>query len=101
MDSATIIDLIIAFIAVVGGTGILIWLILMRHIGRKEERLANIEANTDDGSFIYALPALKSSLMIIHKVGNLVLRYDYIILSFIIVGFLDRILNKRVKVSLN
>jgi Sigma-70, region 4 len=45
MDTATIIGLFIAFIAVVGGTGIAIWLILMRHIGRKEERLAKIEAS--------------------------------------------------------
>ena len=48
MDSATIIGLIIAFIAVVGGTGIAIWLILMRHIGQKEERLAKIEARNKE-----------------------------------------------------
>ncbi|MGD0753854.1 MAG: DUF6249 domain-containing protein [Bacteroidales bacterium] len=48
MDSATIIGLLIAFIAVVGGTGIAIWLILMRHIGRKEERLAKIEARNKE-----------------------------------------------------
>jgi hypothetical protein len=111
MDLATTIGLAIAFIVVFGGFGIAIWLILNRHVGRKEERLANIEArnkerlaliekgmdpnladsmserapsnrplliglilvfaclgriiaslsgfhsNTDDGSFIYALPA--------------------------------------------
>ncbi len=48
MDSATIIGLIIAFIAVVGGTGIAIWLILIRNIGRKEERLAKIEARNKE-----------------------------------------------------
>ena len=48
MDLATIIGLIIAFIAVVGGTGIAIWLILMRHIGRNDERLANIEARNKE-----------------------------------------------------
>lgn len=48
MDTATIIGLLIAFIAVVGGTGIAIWLILMRHIGHKEERLAKIEARNKE-----------------------------------------------------
>ena len=48
MDSATIIGLIIAFIAVVGGTGIAIWLILMKHIGQKDERLARIEARNKE-----------------------------------------------------
>jgi hypothetical protein len=44
MNLAAIIGLIIAFIVVVGGTGIAIWLILLRNIASKEERLANIEA---------------------------------------------------------
>ncbi len=48
MDSATIIGLLIAFIAVVGGTGIAIWLIIVRHIGGKEERLAKIEARNKE-----------------------------------------------------
>ena len=40
-------------------------------------------------------------MTIIRKTGNLVIQYDYLIFSFIIAGFLDRILNIRVKVSLN
>jgi hypothetical protein len=48
MDAATIIGLIIAFIAVVGGIGIAIWFILIRHIGRKEERLARIESRNKE-----------------------------------------------------
>jgi hypothetical protein len=48
MDLATIIGLLIAFIAVVGGTGVAIWLILMRQIGHKEERLASIEARNKE-----------------------------------------------------
>jgi hypothetical protein len=43
MDLATIIGLIIAFIAVVGGVGVLLWFALMNQVGRKEERLARIE----------------------------------------------------------
>ena len=48
MNSATIIGLIIAFIAVVGGIGIAIWFILIKHIGNKEERLAKIESRTKE-----------------------------------------------------
>ena len=48
MNFATIIGLIIAFVAVVGGTGIAIWLILMKHIGQKDERLAQIEARNKE-----------------------------------------------------
>jgi hypothetical protein len=44
MDSATIIGLIIAFIAVVGGLGVVIWFFFTRHIVQKEERMAKIEA---------------------------------------------------------
>jgi hypothetical protein len=49
----------------------------------------------------YFKNAITSSLLIIQKAGNLVIEYGYLIVSFIIVGFLDRILNKRVKVSQN
>jgi hypothetical protein len=48
MDTATIIGLIIGFIAVVGGFGIAIWLILMKHVGQKDERLARIEARNKE-----------------------------------------------------
>lgn len=48
MNLATFIGLIIAFIAVVGGTGIAIWLILMKHIGQKDERIARIEARNKE-----------------------------------------------------
>ncbi|MGC1389692.1 MAG: DUF6249 domain-containing protein [Bacteroidales bacterium] len=48
MDTATIIGLIIAFVVVFGGFGVAIWLILLKNIGRKEERLANIEARNKE-----------------------------------------------------
>jgi hypothetical protein len=48
MDTATIIGLIIAFIAVVGGIGIAIWFMPIHHIGRKEERLARIESRNKE-----------------------------------------------------
>lgn len=48
MDAATVIGLIIAFIAVVGGIGIAIWFILIRHIGQKEERIARIESRNKE-----------------------------------------------------
>jgi hypothetical protein len=51
--------------------------------------------------FDYFTNAIKNSMTFIKKTGNLVLQYDYLIFSFIIAGFLDLILNKRVKVSLN
>jgi hypothetical protein len=44
MDSATIIGLIIAFVAVFGIVGLAIWFFLTRHVTGKEERLAKIEA---------------------------------------------------------
>ena len=48
MDTATFIGLIIAFIAVIGGFGIAIWAITLKHSGRKEERLADIEARNKE-----------------------------------------------------
>lgn len=47
----------------------------------------------------YFANAIKSSMTIIRKTGNLVLQYDYLIFSFIIVGVLDSIFSKRVKIS--
>lgn len=48
MDTATIIGLIIAFIAVFGGFGIAIWLLLVKHIGGREERIARMEARNKE-----------------------------------------------------
>ena len=48
MDSATIIGLIITFVVVFGGFGIGIWLALIKNIGRREERLAKIEARNKE-----------------------------------------------------
>jgi hypothetical protein len=48
MDAATIIGLIIAFIAVFGGLGIGIWFVFTRHIVRRDERLADIEARNKE-----------------------------------------------------
>ncbi len=49
MDSAaTIIGLIIAFIVVLGGFGIATWLILIKHSGGREERMANFEAKNKE-----------------------------------------------------
>jgi hypothetical protein len=48
MDTATVIGLIIAFVAVFGGFGIAIWLILIKHSGGSEERMANIEARNKE-----------------------------------------------------
>ena len=44
----------------------------------------------------YFTNAIKNSMTIIRKIGNLVVQYDYLIFSFIIVGILDSIFNKRV-----
>ena len=48
MDAATIIGLIIAFVAVFGIFGLAIWVILTKHIAGKEERLARIEARNKE-----------------------------------------------------
>jgi hypothetical protein len=49
----------------------------------------------------YFKNTINSSLLIIQKAGNLVLEYGYLIVSFIFVGLLDLVFNKRVKVPLN
>jgi hypothetical protein len=48
MDTATFIGLIIAFVAVFGGFGIGIWVILLKKGGVREERLAKIEARNKE-----------------------------------------------------
>ena len=48
MDSATIIGLIIAFVAVFGLIGIATWFIVTRQLMGKEERLAKIEARNKE-----------------------------------------------------
>lgn len=48
MDLATIIGLIIAFIAVVGLFGLAVWFIIIRDISHKQERLAQIEARNKE-----------------------------------------------------
>jgi hypothetical protein len=47
----------------------------------------------------YFTSAIKSSLQVFQHIGNLAIRYDYLILSFIIVGILDRLMNKKTTVS--
>ena len=44
MDIATLIGLIIAFVVVIGGFGIGVWLILIHNLNSKDERKARIEA---------------------------------------------------------
>jgi hypothetical protein len=48
MDTATFFGLTLAFIIVFGGFGIAIWLILIKNSGRRDERLANIEARNKE-----------------------------------------------------
>jgi Domain of unknown function (DUF6249) len=48
MDSATIIGLIIAFVAVFGLIGIATWFIVTRQLMGKDERLARIEARNKE-----------------------------------------------------
>jgi hypothetical protein len=48
MDTATIIGLIIAFVVVFGGFGIGIWFVLLKNSGRRDERMANIEARNKE-----------------------------------------------------
>lgn len=43
--------------------------------------------------------AVKDSLPFFEKIGNLAIDYNYLILSFIVVGILDWILNRRERVS--
>lgn len=46
----------------------------------------------------YFTSALNNSMLVFEKIGNFVIKYDYLILSFIIVFVLDRITSKRVYV---
>ena len=47
----------------------------------------------------YFASAMKNSMLIFEKIGTFVLKYDYLILSFLIIFTLDRISNKKVAVS--
>ncbi len=47
----------------------------------------------------YITNTIKNSMTLIRKTGNMVLQYNYLIISFIIVWFLDRIMNKKVIVT--
>lgn len=49
----------------------------------------------------YFVNTVSDSLQIFKKIGYLVIQYDYIIFSFIVVGILDLITNRKVRFSLN
>ena len=48
----------------------------------------------------YFTSTMKNSMLVFQKIGKIAIQYDYLILSFIVVVILDRIMNKRIQVSL-
>lgn len=48
----------------------------------------------------YFNATMKNSMLIFQKIGEFAIHYDYLILSFIVVVFLDMLLNKRSPASL-
>ncbi|MGC1389690.1 MAG: hypothetical protein WA816_01505 [Bacteroidales bacterium] len=48
----------------------------------------------------YFTSAIKNSMVLFQKIGKLAIEYDYLILSFIVVGLLDRIMDGKVTASL-
>ena len=49
----------------------------------------------------YFTTGVKNSLPVFQKIGKLAIEYDYLIFAFIVVGLLDKIMNRKVRASLN
>jgi hypothetical protein len=47
----------------------------------------------------YFTSALNNSMLVFEKIGNFVIKYDYLILSFLIIFVFDRITSKKATVS--